>query len=60
LTLAEAQSALAGLEAMQTADAIEGAQVLRQLCDRHGFPDVVAVLDRWITQPARMTPVGMT
>jgi hypothetical protein len=47
LTLAEAHAALAALEALPGRHAGDGAQTLRALCDRHGLPEVAAVLDAW-------------
>jgi hypothetical protein len=45
LTLAEAQVALANLEALQGPDAVEGARALRSLFDRHGSLELAVVLE---------------
>jgi hypothetical protein len=48
LTLAEAQLALAALQALGGPGAVGGGQALAAVCGSHGLDDVVGVLDGWL------------
>ena len=48
LTLAEAQLALAALQALGGPGALGGCQALVTVCSAHGLDDVVGVLDVWL------------
>jgi hypothetical protein len=48
LTLAEAQLALAALQAPAGPGALGGGQALVAVCSAHGLDDVVGVLDVWL------------
>jgi len=48
LTLAEAQLAVAALDALSGPGAVAGGQALVAMCDAHGLDDAVGVLDTWL------------
>jgi hypothetical protein len=48
LTLAEAQLALAALQALSGPGAVGGGQALGAVCGAHGLDDSVGVLDAWL------------
>ena len=48
LTLAEAQLAVAALDAMAGPSAAAGGQALAAICQAHGLDDAVEVLDVWL------------
>ena len=48
LTVAEAQLAVAALDALAGPGAVAGGQALVALCEWHGLEDAVGVLDAWL------------
>jgi hypothetical protein len=48
LTLAEAQLALAALNALAGPGAVAGGQALFGICGAHGLDDAVGILDAWL------------